>query len=675
MTKQTGKNVALLSRLHLATIAITIVAIPAPDFFSDPSGFIHASSNWVVLAAMLAMTGSFLLNRIGGFYRTSAILTGALIALFALALAPNLTGEPAVWMLYYLVIPVMICVLFLRARWIVLLVVSELLGICVMPFFMPKVPLGSMPILFIGLVSVLILIMVAHIKELERIGRNELAAGRQLYRGLLETLFDAVALVKDGCIMEANPGFGRLFGIGEGRTPGVPIADLISAWPSVRPGHVMETTGIGPNGTVLDIELVCNRVRGDESDTFVLAVRDITEQLRMQDEKKKLEEQLVQSQRMESIGRLAGGIAHDLNNILAVILGYGELIESELVPSSHLAEPIGEINVAGRRARELTRHLLAFSRRQVLEMRPLDLNAVVGGFEKMLRRFLREDIEMTVLLDPKARFVNADTTQIEQVLMNLCINARDAMPKGGALTVETGHTFFDRHNAAPSPDIAPGAYATLTVTDTGCGIDEATQKRIFEPFFTTKESGMGTGLGLSTVFGITKQHGGDIVVRSAPGQGTSFTIYLPALAKGDEETTAQEASETPSGKGETILVLEDDHSVRRLICRMLNELGYSPLETATADECMAAANKLGKIDLLLTDIVMPGMNGCEVHEQLAAKWPGIKTLFMSGYTGDILTQHNLEESGDQFIAKPFTQTALARKIRHALDTGHTAPPQ
>lgn len=792
VTDEAGrKNVVLLARLQLSILVLAFILAPTPDLLVNPSGFFRAPTNWAVLSGILAMMGCWLLNRIGGFYKIAALLTGVLFAAFALLLTPALTDGRFLWTLYYLVVPVMVCSLFFRARWTALLAICEMLAICLMPLAFPSIDPQGLPVVFFGMVSGLILIMVTHTKNLEQVRGDELAASRELYRGLLETLFDAVALVRDGAVVQANPGFARLFGLGEGELRALPVAHLVAAWPSVQPGEVMETTGVGANGAALDIELVCNRVKGGDAETFLLAVRDIserkranlererlvaaieqaaesvvitgvdgaiqyvnpaferltgysreeavgqnprvlksgeqdasfyrdmwdtltqgktwegrmanrakdgsrfvedatispvcdprgvivnyvavkhdiTEHLREHEQKAKLEEQLVQAQRMESIGRFAGGVAHDLNNVLAIILGYGEVLEAEVPPGSRLAEPIGEINAAGQRAIQLTRQLLAFSRRQVLEVRPLDLNAVVGDFEKMLRRLLREDIEMTVLLSPVPRFVKADTTQIEQVLMNLCINARDAMPKGGRLTIEVGRAVLDEPAAALCHGIAPGAYATLTVTDTGCGMDEDLQKRIFEPFFTTKEKGMGTGLGLCTVFGIVKQHGGGIVVRSAPGQGTVFTVHIPALADASGQTLFPREPEPAKGNGETVLVLEDEPSVRKLVCRMLRDLGYRPIETADAEECIAVAKTSEKVDLLLTDIIMPGMDGCEVRRQVAALRPGIGTLFMSGYTDDILARHGFEEMGSQFIAKPFTHAALARKICEALHSG------
>lgn len=394
--------------------------------------------------------------------------------------------------------------------------------------------------------------------------------------------------------------------------------------------------------------------------TLVLAVvRDITEHKRMQ-------EQLAQAQRMESIGRLAGGVAHDFNNLLAVILGYGEMLDADLPQDSPFREEIRQITAAGRRAKDLTQQLLAFSRKQVLEMKAVDVNALIGGMEMMLRRLLGEDIEMKVVLDPSPGSVKADPAQLEQVFMNLCVNARDAMPNGGVLTIETGSALLDSEYTRTRPNMRPGRYVVFGVSDTGCGMDAETRRQIFDPFFTTKGKERGTGLGLATVYGIVRQHGGDIIVYSEQGRGSTFKVYLPAVQSVSAERDTGPLEETVHGKGETILVLEDDPNVRQLTVQMVSRLGYSVIEASDAEECFRLAQSAEPIDLLLTDVIMPGLNGRQVCDRLSKIRHGLRTLFMSGYTEDAIAQHGVLEDGVHLITKPFTATDLGRKIREAL---------
>ena len=393
---------------------------------------------------------------------------------------------------------------------------------------------------------------------------------------------------------------------------------------------------------------------------------EIEERKRFEEEQHRLEEQLAQAHRMESIGRLAGGIAHDFNNVLAVILGHGDLMIADLNEDSEMRESLNEIIAAGERAKDLTRQLLAFSRKQVLEVRSIDPNAILISMEKMLRRLLGEDIVISVKTGKNVGLIHADPSQLEQVLLNLCVNARDAMPNGGTLTIETEQVFLDEKQANIQANVAPGSYVILTVTDTGFGMDEDTRQHIFEPFFTTKEKGKGTGLGLSTVYGIVQQHGGSIWVFSEPGHGATFKVYLPQSRGVKTKDWKETVESTIRGKGETILVVEDDEGVRRLTCQMLTRLGYSVLEAEDAGTCFNLAAQTPQLDLLLTDVIMPGMNGRQVAEHLTTLRPGIKVVFMSGYTEDIIGHHGILDEGTHFIPKPFSEAALSAKIYEAL---------
>ena len=380
---------------------------------------------------------------------------------------------------------------------------------------------------------------------------------------------------------------------------------------------------------------------------------------------RKLEQQLRQAQKMEAVGRLAGGIAHDFNNLLGVIIGYGELLEERLGQSEALVKNAQQIIKAGQSAAALTRQLLAFSRQQVLEPKVLDLNAVVGDVEKMLRRLIGEDIELTSKLDPALGKVKVDQGQMEQVIMNLAVNARDAMPAGGKLAIETAGVTVDEKFTRRHPGMRPGSYVLLTVRDTGIGMDAETQAHIFEPFFTTKERGKGTGLGLATVYGVVKQSGGYIWVESEPGKGTTFQVYVPRIAGDISPSKPAEPSRAEQFHGsETVLVVEDAEPLRQLARQLLESTGYTVLEAATGAEAIAVAEQHGNpIHLLLTDVIMPGMDGCALATHLSPLHPEMKVLYMSGHTDRII---GVLEPGTFLLHKPFTRDALTHKVHEVL---------
>jgi PAS domain S-box-containing protein len=389
-------------------------------------------------------------------------------------------------------------------------------------------------------------------------------------------------------------------------------------------------------------------------------VRDVTEQ-------KKLEEQLVQSQKMEAIGKLAGGVAHDFNNILSVIIvNAGFLIEG-LPENDPRRKDAEEIQRAGRRAADLTRQLLAFSRKQVLEPRVLDLNETIKGMHKMLKRVIGEDIDLVTNPGRGVWTVKADPGQMEQVLMNLAVNARDAMPKGGRLTIETKNVALDETYVRTHEGVVPGPHVMLAMSDNGIGMDKATLSRIFEPFFTTKGVGKGTGLGLSTVYGIVKQSGGHIFAYSEPGKGTSFKIYLPRHGEAAEIGKTENPEPPPLGT-ETVLLVEDEEMVRQVARGILRKKGYTVIDTGDSDEALAICRE-GKIkfDLLLTDVVMPKMSGPDLAREVLALCPHVKVLFMSGYTDDAVVHHGVLDKGTAFIQKPLGPDSLPRKVREVLN--------
>jgi PAS domain S-box-containing protein len=381
-----------------------------------------------------------------------------------------------------------------------------------------------------------------------------------------------------------------------------------------------------------------------------------------------LEAQLRQSQKMEAIGRLAGGVAHDFNNMLAVILGYTEVLSWRRDLPKDALDLLLQVHNAGQRAAALTRQLLAFSRRQIVAPQDLDMGEAVSSSSTMLRRLIGEDIELETVLSHTPARIHADPSQVEQILWNLVVNARDAMPTGGKLTIETQNVLFDEVYAQQHVGAAPGAYVLLAVSDTGVGMNAATRERIFEPFFTTKEQGMGTGLGLATVFGIVQQSNGYVQVYSEPGQGTTFKVYFPRIdVPDDAPATSAPPVSLPAGS-ETVLLVEDEEIVRAVARRVLEQAGYTVLEAATGQEALQIlAHHTGPVDLVVSDVVMPHMSGRELVEQLKASWPHLRALLMSGYTDDAVVRHGILSAETAFIQKPFTASDLAHKVRDTLD--------
>lgn len=478
----------------------------------------------------------------------------------------------------------------------------------------------------------------------------------------------SITRLSDGKYLEVNEGYQKKTGYSREEVLGRTSLEL-GLW--VNPSKRDEALRIlRETGCLRDFE-VDFRMRSAEVRTFSLAAdvievrgekctlaicRDITE-------RKALERQLALAQKMEAIGRLAGGIAHDFNNLLTVILGRVDLLLLKTETSEPSREPLEEIRKAANRAASLTRQLLAFSRKQTLESKLLDLNNIVSDMERMLSRLIGEDVEIVTVRDPDLWQVKLDPAQIEQVILNLAVNARDAMPKGGRLRIETKNHIVGYGDSMTLP---PGHYVVLRVSDTGIGMDEEVRQRLFEPFFTTKEKG--TGLGLATVYGIVTQSGGHIHVDSLPGAGTTFSIYFPAVEAGEAIGTTGEAPLTGTWSGtQTVLVAEDEDMVRRLICSVLRGRGYTVLEARNGLEAYQLARRYeGPIDLLITDIVMPGMVGQELSKKIKETRPGIQVLYISGYTHEALTARGGLEEGSYFLAKPFSPDLLARKVREVI---------
>lgn len=389
---------------------------------------------------------------------------------------------------------------------------------------------------------------------------------------------------------------------------------------------------------------------------------------------KTLEEQLRQAQKMEAVGRLAGGIAHDFNNLLTAIIGYSDMLLERLQPSNTLRPEISEINVAGKRAAELTRQLLAFSRRQLLQPRVIELNNIISGLEKMLRRLIGEDIELTARLAESLGRIKVDPGQMEQVMMNLVVNARDAMPRGGKITIETSNVRLDHTEPACHGAVPAGSYVMVSIADTGTGMDAETQSHLFEPFFTTKPQGKGTGLGLSTVYGIVRQSDGHIAFTSELEKGTTFKIYFPPVKEAAQPLDRPQTGSLQLRGTETILVVEDDTGVRILTQRILEKMGYTVIVAADGAEALSAVGDLPPIHLVVTDIVMPGMSGPEMVDRLQQIRPRLKVLYLSGYTDATATQLNLIRPGFNFLQKPFTAQGLGYKVREILNASSGEEP-
>jgi two-component system cell cycle sensor histidine kinase/response regulator CckA len=513
--------------------------------------------------------------------------------------------------------------------------------------------------------------------------QQELARRRQAEeaRALLATVVEQAAemvIVTDtkGTIQYVNPAFERVTGYTSGEAVGQNPRLLKSGrqgqdfyadlWKTVASGHVWHGRFVNKrkDGVFYTEDATITPVRDDEETivNYVAVKRDISDEL-------ELEERYRQSQKMEAIGRLAGGVAHDFNNLLTVIQGYTAFVLDELEPGDALLEDLEEISRAGERASALTFQLLAFSRRQVFQPKAVNLNLLIEGSTKMLRRLIGEDIELHLMTDPALGQVLADPGQIEQVIMNLSVNARDAMPQGGNLIFETANVSLDQAYAEVHPGVEPGAYVRLVVADSGTGMTKDVKAHLFEPFFTTKGQGHGTGLGLATVWGIVEQSGGHIEVESELGIGTTFKVYLPRVDKTvDGEDPPQTGNALPGGS-ETILLVEDEDPVRELTCRMLESQGYTVLEAGHPDQALLASEQhTGDIDLLVSDVVMPGMGGPALAEQLLLSRPQLKVLYVSGYTDDAIIRHGVLEHGIPFLQKPFAPDELAHKVREALES-------
>ncbi len=515
----------------------------------------------------------------------------------------------------------------------------------------------------------------AELRRERRRTEKALWESEERYRTLAEAAHDMIFILnRDGCLQYINNYGAHAFGRKPEEIIGRPLEDLF-------PVHIAERqkmsirkileTGEDMNEEMriplsgqdrwIDAHLVPVKDVAGNVDSILGIVRDITE-------RKALEDQLRHSQKLEGIGQLAGGIAHDFNNILNVIIGYGTLIEGNMKENDPNRIHLQEILHAGEKAARLTQSLLAFSRKQIIDPAPHDLNEIIKGVENILRRTIGEDIELISMLSIEKPTVLVDRGQMEQALLNLAINARDAMPHGGQLIMETEIFHLDKEYARGHGYGEPGMYVLLSVSDSGAGMDEDTKKRAFEPFFTTKEPGKGTGLGLSMVYGIVKQHDGYINLYSEPGRGTTFKIYLPLIKGEVQKTTGPNPTTYPVGGTETILVAEDDRTVRELTRSVLEKFGYTVIPAVDGEDAIERfMDNKEKIRLLLLDVIMPKINGKEVYEKIKKINPDIKTIFLSGYTANLIQKKGVLNKGLDFILKPVSPKDLLRKTREVLD--------
>jgi two-component system cell cycle sensor histidine kinase/response regulator CckA len=490
------------------------------------------------------------------------------------------------------------------------------------------------------------------------------------FRKLALASFDAIHVAQDGILLEVNPGFLEMFGYDRmEEVIGRPVTDFAAEESRAEVERryannidgTYEVVGRRKDGKKILLEVTGKTHTIDGRQARITALRDMTE-------KRSLEDQFRQAQKMEAVGRLAGGVAHDFNNLLTVIMSYTDMLLEEVSPQDPRAEDLDQIRKAAVAAASLTRQLLAFSRQQVIEPRLVNLSEIVSMSQKMLDRLIGDDVEVVTTLTSEPVAVMIDPGQLEQVIMNLAVNARDAMPQGGRLILETASVKMDAEFARDHWPANPGRFAMLAVTDTGTGMDEQTLARIFEPFFTTKEIGKGTGLGLAMAYGIVKQSNGFIRVFSEPGHGTTFRIYFPLVDEAAERYVQPELAQLQAGT-ETILLAEDSAAVRVAARQILERLGYTVLEAPSGRDALNIASKrVAPIHLLLTDVVMPEMSGRELTEQFARLRPDAKVLYMSGYTDDAIVRHGILRPGIAYLQKPFSPDTLARKVREVLDS-------
>jgi PAS domain S-box-containing protein len=496
------------------------------------------------------------------------------------------------------------------------------------------------------------------------------------FKALHDFSFGGIAIHDQGIVLECNQGLSEMTGYKYSELIGMNVSMLIAEnsrntmLDNILTGHEKpyEVMGLHKDGKEFHLRIRGRNVPYKGRHVRYTEFRDISDQKRAESEKEAIQAQLNQAQKLESVGRLAGGVAHDFNNMLGVILGHTELARLKTDKNHDLISDLNGIQKAAEHSADLTRQLLAFARKQTIAPRQLDLNATVESMLKLLRRLIGEDIDLVWKPDVHIWPVKMDPSQIDQILANLCINARDAISGVGKLTIETGIKTFDDKYCNEHPDFIPGNFVMLAVSDNGCGMDKETLDKLFDPFFTTKDVGKGTGLGLATVYGIVKQNNGFINVYSEPGHGSTFKIYLPRLVAGEDTDMVVTGKKSTAGGTETILLVEDEPSILKITRMMLERKGYAVLSADTPALAMKKAkNHSGSIALLMTDVIMPEMNGRDLAGQISRLYPDIRVLFMSGYTANVIVHQGILDDGVAFIQKPFSLADMTEKVRNVLD--------
>jgi PAS domain S-box-containing protein len=504
-----------------------------------------------------------------------------------------------------------------------------------------------------------------------------LKESEERYRKLHDASFGGLFIHDQGIVLDCNQGLSDISGYTHDELIGMDALNTLIApeWrETVRKniasgfGKPYEVEGVRKDGTLYPLYIHGKNIPYKGRIVRAVEYRDLTEKKLADKEKEDLEGKLRQAQKMEAIGRLAGGVAHDFNNMLGVILGYVGMALADLDPSHPIYPDLEQIRKAGERSADLTRQLLSFARKQTVSPKVLDLNKTVAGMTRMLKRLIGEDIDLAWLPDKNAWPVKMDPSQLDQILANLCVNARDAITDVGKVTIETGNAEFDTDYCNDHPGFLPGEYVLLAVSDDGCGMEPEMLENIFEPFFTTKKSGKGTGLGLATVYGVVRQNNGFVNVYSEPGQGTTFKIYLPRHRTQEDAFPDKESSQPIERGHETILVVEDESAILKMTVKMLERLGHQVLAASTPGEAIQLAQAYsGEIDLLVTDVVMPEMNGRDLAKNILPFYPNLHCLFMSGYTANVIAHHGVLDKGVNFIPKPFSEESLGAKVREALN--------
>jgi PAS domain S-box-containing protein len=703
--RHTARLLAALMVAHIVLSTACVVIVNAVYQAQTGTSIWDDMDAWVVLGGLVAIGVALVLLRTGRF-RLGVLLYVA-VTMAVPVTAPFMPDPDAeIGLVATAAIPILVAALAFTERGVIGVLVSVVVLVAAQLVVTPLPPhrtgTGLAILVATAVSGALLIVFRRHFGAIERARREQLLAvdaARQKaelekqrdqanYRLLFETVMDGIYIVaRDGRVLEVNSAACQQVGYTRGELVGRSLGAISartreqvedSLRTVLEQGRACyETLHRRRDGTLVPIELAVNRTEYGGEPAFLGVARDITERKRAEQERQRLAEQLQHAVKMESIGLLAGGVAHDFNNLLTAIIGNVDLMQQDVGAGHALQDPLEEVRHAAESAASLTTQLLAFSRKRILEPRLVDVNQLVTNMRRLLTRLIGEDIELRTVCAANPAVVTVDPSLLEQVLVNLCVNSRDAMPTGGRLVIEIANIELDETYRETHPEAAPGRYVMLAVTDTGVGMSDEVKQHLFEPFFTTKPKGRGTGLGLATAYGAIKQSDGQIEAYSELGKGTAFKIYLPQ-SEGTPTSVGEHRQHAAVGN-ETVLVVEDEAVLRRLACRILKRSGYRVLTAASGDEALAlTVGHVGGVDLLLTDVVMPGMSGAELGGRLHALYPDIRILYTSGYTEDTIVRRSVLEGEFCFVAKPYTPQTLLAKVREALDTGvpsNAAPRQ